>query len=462
MAKTKTLYVCAACGHSAPRWLGRCPACNAWGSFAEELSRAEPTTALSQRAQAAKATGSVRALPLSEVTSDAARRLPTGIEELDRVLGGGPVAGGVVLVGGDPGIGKSTLLLQALAGIAERGPGALYVTGEESAAQVALRAERLSARGVSRVQVLATTDYEDVEDVLRSTGPAAVVVDSIQTLRCRDLESSAGSVGQLREVTARLVDLAKARGVALFLIGHVTKEGAIAGPKVLEHLVDTVLSFEGDSTQAYRMLRTAKNRFGPAHELGVFEMLREGLVEVKDPSALFLSERPKGASGSLVVPTLQGNRPLLIEVQALVAHAAYGSARRVATGVDSARLAILLAVLDRKAHVQVLDQDVFVSVVGGARVDEPAVDLALAVAVTSSLRDRPVAHETVVFGEVGLTGEVRAVPRAGLRLAEAKKLGFARAILPQGSLAHLRPSDTEGLELIGVRDISEALRAAVR
>ena len=458
MAKAKTVYVCGECGHSAARWLGRCPACNAWNSLAEERERPVTATRLSARSPVMPGGGRVGPIPLSEVQPDAARRMPCGISELDRVLGGGPVAGGVVLVGGDPGIGKSTLLLQALAGLAERGERTLYVSGEESSAQVALRAERLISAAVKHVQVLATTELEDIEQALEQQAVGVVVVDSIQTMRTAALESAAGSVGQLREVTARLVDIAKQRGIALFLIGHVTKEGAIAGPKVLEHLVDTVLSFEGDSTLSYRLVRATKNRFGPAHELGVFEMQREGLAEVKDPSRLFLSERPQHASGSLVVPTAQGQRPLLVEVQALVAPAAYGSARRVATGLDPSRLAILLAVLDRKAHVQVLDQDVFVSVVGGARVDEPAVDLALCVAITSSLRDRPVPHDLVVFGEVGLTGEVRAVPRAAQRLQEAKKLGFTRAVMPEGCLEHLRPPERAGLKLEGVRDLGDALR----
>ena len=458
MAKAKTVYVCGECGHSAARWLGRCPACNAWNSLAEERERPVTATRLSARSPVMPGGGRVGPIPLSEVQPDAARRMPCGISELDRVLGGGPVAGGVVLVGGDPGIGKSTLLLQALAGLAERGERTLYVSGEESSAQVALRAERLISAAVKHVQVLATTELEDIEQALEQQAVGVVVVDSIQTMRTAALESAAGSVGQLREVTARLVDIAKQRGIALFLIGHVTKEGAIAGPKVLEHLVDTVLSFEGDSTLSYRLVRATKNRFGPAHELGVFEMRREGLAEVKDPSRLFLSERPAHASGSLVVPTAQGQRPLLVEVQALVAPAAYGSARRVATGLDPSRLAILLAVLDRKAHVQVLDQDVFVSVVGGARVDEPAVDLALCVAITSSLRDRPVPHDLVVFGEVGLTGEVRAVPRAAQRLQEAKKLGFTRAVMPEGCLEHLRPPERAGLKLEGVRDLGDALR----
>jgi DNA repair protein RadA/Sms len=454
MAKAKTIYVCAACGQSAPRWLGRCPSCNAWGSLAEELQTGTATR-LSQRH-----TGADPIQSLAEVAADPAQRSTTGLVELDRVLGGGPVAGGVVLVGGEPGIGKSTLLLQALAGVSARGGSALYVSGEESAAQIALRARRLASAGIEQVRVLAATELESVLGALKREAPDAVVIDSIQTLRSAELESSAGSVGQLREVTARLVDHAKAHGQALFLIGHVTKEGALAGPKLLEHLVDTVLAFEGDATLSYRIVRTTKNRFGPAHELGVFEMREDGLHGVRDPSRLFLAERPAEAAGSLVVPTAQGQRPLLIEVQALVAPAAYGSARRVATGLDPSRLALLLAVLERKAQVQVLDQDVFVSAVGGARIDEPAVDLALAVAITSSLRERPVPSDTVVFGEVGLTGEVRSVPRAAQRLAEAHKLGFRRAILPQGCLERLRPGEGHELALVGVRDVASALREA--
>lgn len=459
MAKAKTVYVCAECGQSAPRWLGRCPSCNAWGSLAEERSSAGSATRLSAKSDPGRARNA-QPMALAEVQPDGARRISTQIDALDRVLGGGLVAGSVVLVSGDPGIGKSTLLLQALGGVANSGEAALYVSGEESGAQVALRARRLSGAGIERVQVLAATDLDEIEAAIARTSPLAIVIDSIQTMRSPDLESAAGSVGQLREVTARLVDLAKARGTALFLIGHVTKEGAIAGPKLLEHLVDTVVAFEGEPTLNYRIVRSSKNRFGPAHELGVFEMREDGLHGVADPSRLFLAERPIDAAGSLVVATAQGQRPLLIEVQALVAPAAYGSARRVATGLDAGRLSMLLAVLERKAHVQVLDQDVFVSAVGGARIDEPAVDLALVVAITSSLRERAVPADTVVFGEVGLTGEVRAVPRAGQRLMEARKLGFRRAIVPESIIERLRPQEREGLILRGVRDVSAALRAA--
>jgi len=463
--KAQTIYVCTACGASSPRWLGRCPQCQGWGTLAEERARAAASGG--GRAGAGAGSGGVggdghRApTKLSEVRADDARRLPTGLGELDRVLGGGVVGGSVVLVGGDPGIGKSTLLMQALAGLAERGAKTLYVTGEESAAQIALRARRLDSPGVNDVIVQATTDLEDVEAAIARDRPDVAVVDSIQTIRSGDLESAAGSVGQLREVTARLVNLAKRTGVAMFLIGHVTKDGAIAGPKLLEHLVDTVLSFEGDRTHAFRLVRTTKNRFGPAQEVAVFEMVREGLREVPDPSALFLAERPRAAAGSLVVPTAEGSRPLLVEVQALVAPAVYGAARRVATGLDGNRLAILLAVLERKADVHVLDRDVFASVAGGARVEEPALDLALAIAVVSSLRERAVAPDLVVFGEVGLAGEVRAVPRAAPRLAESRKMGFVRAIIPRGNAQRLTAEERSGMEVVEVGSLADALRAAL-
>jgi DNA repair protein RadA/Sms len=460
-ASAKTLYVCGECGASSARWLGRCASCGGWNTLAEERVRAPAGKGARGRAVKAEPVVAPRPQPLGEVNAEDARRIPTGIDELDRVLGGGPVAGGVVLLGGDPGIGKSTLLMQALAALAAKGSRGLYVTGEESASQVALRGERIGGDGMREVQVLATTDLEDVEAALNEDTPHVAVVDSIQTVRSTELESAAGSVAQLREVSARLIDVAKRKGVALFLIGHVTKDGALAGPKVLEHLVDTVLSFEGDRTHAFRIVRVTKNRFGSAQEMGVFEMVREGLREVPDPSAMFLAERPERASGSLVVPTAEGSRPLLVEVQALVAPAVYGAARRVASGIDANRLSILLAVLERKAEVHVLDRDVFASIAGGARVDERAVDLALAVAVVSSLRDRPVAGDLAVFGEVGLAGEVRAVPRPGPRIAEARKLGFTRIVLPKGNAARLLPDERAGVELVPVATLADALSAAL-
>ncbi len=453
--KDRTVFACSACGATSPKWLGRCPSCGGWNSFVEERAEARPRAASNVAGEHL-----ARPIPIGEVPPDGARRISTGLAELDRVLGGGPVLGGVVLLGGDPGIGKSTLLMQALAGMAERGVRALYVTGEESSAQVAMRASRLALPGMDRVLVQATTELEDIERAIADLAPSTIVVDSIQTVRSAALESSAGSVAQLREVGARLVELAKRRGIALFVIGHVTKDGSLAGPKVLEHLVDTVLSFEGDASQGFRVVRASKNRFGPAHEIAVFEMVREGLREVADPSALFLAERPTRAAGSVVLPSAEGTRPLLVEVQALVAPARMGPPRRVSTGIEGSRLAILLAVLDRKAEVHVLDQDVFASVAGGARADERAADLALAVAVVSSLRDRAVSPDLVVFGEVGLAGELRAVPRAGPRLIEARKMGFTKAVLPRGNLAQTTPEERQGLELVGAPTLVDALIAA--
>lgn len=456
--KTKSAtFCCSECGATEPRWMGRCPTCGTWGTLVEfRESRSGGSSATSRNTAGDHAP----ALPLGEVPPDAARRISTGLGELDRVLGGGAVLGGVILLGGEPGIGKSTLLMQALAGLSADGGKALYVTGEESAAQVAMRARRLGAT-LDRVLVQATNELDEIESAIDKEQPVAVVVDSVQTVRSGRLDSAAGSVGQLREVAARLVELGKRRGIAMFLIGHVTKDGTLAGPKVLEHLVDTVLSFEGDASLGFRMVRATKNRFGPAHELAVFEMLREGLREVPDPSALFLAERPERAAGSVVLPVAEGARPMLIEVQALVAPPAMGVPRRVANGLDASRLSILLAVLERKSEIHVLDRDVFASVAGGARVDERAVDLALAVAVVSSLRDRAVGSELAVFGEVGLAGELRAVPRAAARVAEARKLGFSRIVMPKGNLSGLLPEERKGMELIGSPTLADALNAAL-
>ncbi len=449
-------YECTACGARHARWMGKCTTCDEWNTLEE--AKAEVSVASKERTG-----GSARPVKIKNVSAEDANRLPTGIGELDRALGGGPVRGSVILLGGDPGIGKSTLMMQALAALAGSaanggaGRSALYVTGEESAAQVALRARRVGGKGMDEVHLLATTDLEDAESALASMKPEVAVIDSIQTLRSSELGSSAGSVTQLREVSGRLIDLAKRHGTAMFLIGHVTKEGTLAGPKMLEHLVDTVLAFEGDRSHAFRVVRATKNRFGPAHELGVFEMVREGLREVPDPSALFLAERPKDAAGSVVVPTAEGSRPLLIELQALVAPPQYGAPRRVVSGLDGNRLAILLAVLDRKADVGVLDRDVFASVAGGARVDERALDLALVLAVVSSYRNKPVPVDVAAFGEVGLAGEVRAVPRPGPRVQEAAKLGFSRVILPAANADRLTKSERKGVRLIAVNTVEEAL-----
>jgi DNA repair protein RadA/Sms len=413
---------------------------------------------VSPRATRASSRSGVVPVALGAIEADDTERFFTGIAELDRVLGGGVVPGGVTLLGGEPGIGKSTLLMQAVAGVAASGKRVLYVTGEESAAQVAMRARRL---GVSdKLLLLATTDVGDALSALGSERYDMAVIDSIQTLRSADLESASGSVSQLRDVAGRLTEYAKTQAVALFVIGHVTKDGSLAGPKVLEHLVDTVLSFEGDATHAFRIVRATKNRFGPAQELGVFEMASDGLRGVADASAMFIAERPLRAAGSVVLPTTQGSRPLLVEVQALVAPALYGAPRRVTTGLDANRLAVLLAVLQRRAGVQVLDQDVFASVAGGARVDEPAVDLALCVAIVSSLRDRPVPTELALFGEIGLTGELRAVARPALRIQEAKKLGFTRVLLPQANIAHLTAAERSELKLSAAVDLEQALAIA--
>ncbi|MGD8860148.1 MAG: DNA repair protein RadA [Myxococcales bacterium] len=457
MAKSpKTVYECTDCGARSPKWLGRCTTCNAWSTLVEV--REAPARGGARPAAAARAPQS-----LTDVQAEQLSRLPSSIDELDRVLGGGLVPGAVVLIGGDPGIGKSTLLMQACLGLSSAGRRVLYVTGEESASQVALRARRLGqgagASGGEAVgmELLATTELGDVEAALAGGEYAVAVVDSVQTVRAAELESAPGSVAQLREVAARLTEHAKRTDVAMLMIGHVTKDGGLAGPKVLEHLVDVVLAFEGDGMHAYRLVRGLKNRYGATSEIGVFEMLAEGLREVPDPSALFIGERPDRAAGSVVAPTAEGSRPLLVEVQALVAPAQYGAPRRVVTGLDGNRLALLLAVLQRKAGVPVLDQDVFASVAGGARVDEPAVDLAVCAAVVSALRERPVAQDLICFGEVGLAGELRAVPRAAARVAEARKLGLSRVVLPRLDAERLTAAERKGVELLPAADLVSAL-----
>ncbi len=445
MARAKTAYVCAECGASALQWFGSCPSCGAAGTLTE--TRAERATA--QR-YAAPGAGPVA---LAGIEAQELARIPTGIEELDRVLGGGLVAGQVVLLGGDPGIGKSTLLLQALASLGGRVK-TLYVSGEESAEQVALRARRL-ALDAGRVQLLAEIQLERIAAVLEAERPQVAVIDSIQTLYSEALQSAPGSVAQVRECAAQLTRLAKARGTALLLIGHVTKEGAIAGPRVLEHIVDTVLYFEGDPNSAFRLVRAVKNRFGAVNELGVFAMTEKGLRAVSNPSALFLSHHGREVPGACVLATLEGTRPLLVEIQALVDPAHAPNPRRLSVGLEQNRLAMLLAVLHRHAGIATFEQDVFVNAVGGVRIGEPAADLAVCLAVVSSLTDRAIPRKVVVFGEVGLAGEVRPAPRGQERLKEAAKLGFEKAVIPKANQPKGRIA---GLEIVAVERVEQAVQ----
>jgi len=449
MPRERTVFVCQGCGHVEPKWLGRCSECGEWNTMAEERRGGS--------ARAASDVSGARPVAAAEAVGEIAARFPTGIGELDRVLGGGLVSGSLVLLGGDPGVGKSTLLLQALESLARAGRSVLYVSAEESVRQVGLRAQRLGTTSDSLL-LLGETDLDRIVHAATEARPEALVIDSVQATRSSALESVAGSIGQVREVAGRLLELAKSLQIATMLVGHVTKDGALAGPKALEHVVDTVLSFEGERGTSLRVLRAFKNRFGPTDEVGVFEMAPEGMREVESPSSFLLAERPLGAPGSVVVPCAEGSRPLLVEIQALVAPA-QGVPRRVALGIDPSRVALLLGVLDRRAGVAVLADDVFVNVAGGLRVSEPACDLGVLGAVASSVARRAPHPETLIFGEVGLAGEVRAVAFPELRLREAARLGFTRGILPEANRARLRAGEDMGLRLIGVRDVSAALAA---
>jgi len=456
MAKPKIKFVCRECGYETAKWLGRCPGCGVWGSM-EEVPVWDERVRASSRAPLSS--GEVAPpLPITRIESAAERRMPTGIAELDRVLGGGIVPGSLVLVGGDPGIGKSTLLMQMCHRIAEYGSNVLYVSGEESARQTKLRADRLGALS-ERLFVLCETDLERIEAAVGSLRPDVLVVDSVQTVYHPAVPSAPGSVAQVRECTGYLMRLAKQQGPATVLVGHVTKEGAIAGPRLLEHMVDCVLYFEGERHHAYRVLRSVKNRFGSTHEIGVFEMGDAGLKEVPNPSERFLDERPAKASGSIVVASMEGSRPILVELQALVAPTTFPAPRRTATGIDHNRLSLIIAVLEKRVGLVLQNQDVYVNVAGGVRVDEPAVDLGIAVSAVSSFRDRPTSPNDVVFGEIGLTGEVRSVSRVDQRVREAAKLGFRRVILPRRSLKGWTPPP--GIEVVGVDDVVEALAVAI-
>ncbi len=451
MARAKTRHVCAECGGEAPKWQGQCPHCSAWNTLTESL--VEPLARPAHRYQSLAPTQAV--VRLDSVRAETVQRMPTGSEEFDRVLGGGLVEGSVVLIGGDPGIGKSTLLLQALAHLSSQRE-VLYVSGEESASQIALRARRLGLEA-SGLPLLAEIELERILATVEERRPALVVVDSIQTLYSSQMQSAPGSVAQVRECAAQLTRLSKQLGVAVVMIGHVTKEGTLAGPRVLEHIVDAVLYFEGDTHSSHRLVRAFKNRFGAVNELGVFAMTDRGLRGVSNPSALFLSQHERQVAGSCVLITQEGTRPLLVEIQALVDTAHVANPRRLAVGLEASRLAMLLAVLNRHAGVACFDQDVFINAVGGVRIAEPAADLAVMLAIVSSLRNRPLPRGLAVFGEVGLAGEIRPAPRGQERLREAVKLGFSRVLIPKANAPRLA---IEGLEAIPLDRIDRALDEA--
>lgn len=453
MTKSKIEYICQQCGRRAVKPLGRCPQCGSWNSMVAETITPRMGTSLQ------RSTGSAAPRRLSEIEGDEEERIPLAIGEFSRVLGGGIVPGSVVLIGGDPGIGKSTLLLQMVLSLAQTDE-VLYISGEESELQLKARANRLMAEGKSpeKLSLLTETDLELIIDHIQQLGPSIVIIDSIQTTRVAEIESGAGSISQVRESASRLQSLAKSSGIAIFIVGHVTKEGAIAGPKVLEHIVDTVLYLEGDAFHAFRLLRSVKNRFGATSEVGVFEMGSLGLVEVSNPSEAFLAERVLHSPGSAIAVTMEGTRPLLVEVQGLTNPTTFGNPRRTANGVDFNRLLLTVAVLTRRAGIRLSDQDVFVNIIGGLQVSEPALDLAMAIAIASSFRDRPVDTGLAFVGEIGLSGEVRTVPQIPSRLREAAKLGFKRVIVP--GRRKKEEGIPQGLEVIEVRTIRAALEKA--
>ncbi|MBI4531008.1 MAG: DNA repair protein RadA [Candidatus Latescibacteria bacterium] len=451
MAKQKPVYICQSCGANAPRWFGRCSSCGEWNTCVEETVSLKTERRESSRIRR-------KPVPITEVEGEAEQRWTTGISEMDRVLGGGIVIGSLVLVGGDPGIGKSTLLLQVSGELAAREHRVLYVSAEESLSQTKMRARRIGAL-IEEVYVTMETDLDRVIEESESLHPDVVVIDSIQTMYRPDVESAPGSVSQVRECAARLMRVAKETGFSVFIIGHVTKEGTIAGPRVLEHLVDTVLYLEGERHGPFRILRAAKNRFGSVNEIGIFEMRGSGMIEVMNPSQILLSERSGTESGAVVTCSFEGSRPLLVEIQALVARTGYGYPQRTTTGIDGRRLAILIAVLEKRVGISLADQDIFVNIAGGIRLDEPAVDLGVALAVISSFREQPIDPKTVAIGEVGLGGEVRTVPQVDRRIAEAQKLGFTKVLLPKGNIKGLKR--IEGVELVGIADIEVAHRVGI-
>lgn len=448
MAKGKSsVFFCQSCGYESTKWMGQCPACKEWNTMVEEVVDKKTTVTHKQITE-------LQVSKLNDVQSSSEERLDTHIKELNRVLGGGIVPGSLVLVGGDPGIGKSTLLLQTCRSLSDQHTSVLYISGEESLQQIKMRADRIGTFS-DDMMLLCETNLDLIQGVIEERRPQVVVVDSIQTMFRESVNSAPGSVSQVREATSVLMRLAKERGIAIFVVGHVTKEGTVAGPRVLEHMVDTVLYFEGDRYAAYRILRAVKNRFGSTNEIGVFEMCQTGLREVPNPSEYMLDGKPQNASGSIVVCTMEGTRPLLVEIQALVCHSAFGMPRRTAAGVDYNRVNLLMAVLEKTVGVKLADQDAYINIAGGMKISEPAVDLGLVLSIISSFRNRPIAEDVICFGEVGLSGEVRSVNMVEQRIAEARKLGFKQCILPKVCMKNIQQVD--GMQLKGVENVREAL-----
>ena len=452
MAKGKTsVFFCQNCGYESSKWMGQCPGCREWNTFVEEVIDKKSAGTLSKKKESV---AEAKVLPLSQIEMTYDKRVSTGMKELDRVLGGGIVQGSMVLVGGDPGIGKSTLLLQVCRNLSEQKVKVLYISGEESLQQIKIRAERIGSFTDS-LKLLCETNLDTIKAVIDREKPQIVVIDSIQTMFNEEVSSAPGSVSQVRESTGVLMQIAKGMGISVFIVGHVTKEGVVAGPRVLEHMVDTVLYFEGDRHAAYRILRGVKNRFGSTNEIGVFEMRQSGLEEVENPSEYMLSGKPEGASGSVVACSMEGTRPILLEVQALVCHSNFGIPRRTAAGTDFNRVNLLMAVLEKRLGLKLGECDAYVNIAGGIRMNEPAIDLGIVLALISSYKDRPIDEKTICFGEVGLSGEVRAVSMAEQRVQEAKKLGFEVCILPE--VCRKAMPDVKGIKLIGVSTIMDAL-----
>ncbi|WP_284140989.1 MULTISPECIES: DNA repair protein RadA [unclassified Virgibacillus] len=450
MAKRKTKFICQECGYESAKWMGKCPGCNTWNTLVEEV---EATGKQSGFARGVKSVGKPE--KITSIVSQKEPRITTSLKEFDRVLGGGIVPGSLVLIGGDPGIGKSTLLLQISSELAHKDLSVLYISGEESARQTKLRADRLGI-SADQLYVLAETNLLDISNQIEALQPSFVVIDSIQTIYREEVTSAPGSVSQVRECTGELMRIAKMNNIPIFIVGHVTKEGAIAGPRLLEHMVDAVLYFEGERHHTYRILRGVKNRFGSTNEMGIFEMKEEGLREVLNPSEIFLEERSEGAAGSTVVASMEGTRPVLVEIQALVSPSSFGNPRRMATGIDHNRVPLLMAVLEKRVGLMLQNQDAYIKVAGGVKLDEPAIDLAIAVSIASSFRDQPTRSDDIYIGEVGLTGEVRRVSRVEQRVQEAAKLGFKRVICPARNLEGW--TLPKNIEVVGVSSVQEALK----